>query len=436
MLIARAGGNESDTVLVEGVTPNFLDITGAEFERGRPFTPLEDRAGARVAVVGANLATALFGAENPLGRTLTLGGDTYTVVGVLEKRRGGFLGENRQDNVLSLPVTTVRRRFGEPDRVVLYIQAQPGVRDACQRQTEAALRQLRRLPADADNDFTLSTADGIIATFDGISARIGAATVGLGAISLIKLTAFGAALVSVLFVFIVVFWTAFEQAGGSMTIFAADYTDRTLVGTAGMAFKIVNTAMTLVPAAILTWLLFKLYRSTGGQYALANVSLAVAFVAVYVGFHLLGTFHAGTWSGPLSLGQGLFILMLAPAFFEILFHPQLQVVDVKQECVVDVLDRRIDVARNGDVDQENRPVLPTMDGLPHILDANEIMGRAGRAKHDVGLSHLTPEMLERNGRGIEPLRQLHSICGIPGRNQHTAHALVHPSAAGPRRRCR
>jgi putative ABC transport system permease protein len=47
------------------------------------------------------------------------------------------------------------------------------------------LRQLRRLPADADNDFTLSTADGIIATFDGISARIGAATVGLGAISLI-----------------------------------------------------------------------------------------------------------------------------------------------------------------------------------------------------------------------------------------------------------
>ncbi|MFX8094691.1 hypothetical protein ABTK72_20690, partial [Acinetobacter baumannii] len=66
--------------------------------------------------------------------------------------------------------------------------------------------------------------------------------------------------------FTIFFWFAFEQAGGSMTIFAADYTDRTLVGTAGFAFKVVNTAMTLIPAAILSWLLFKLYRSTGGNY--------------------------------------------------------------------------------------------------------------------------------------------------------------------------
>ena len=48
--------------------------------------------------------------------------------------------------------------------------------------------------------------------------------------------------------FTIFFWFAFEQAGGSMTIFAADYTDRTLAGTAGFAFKVVNTAMTLVPA--------------------------------------------------------------------------------------------------------------------------------------------------------------------------------------------
>ena len=74
--------------------------------------------------------------------------------------------------------------------------------------------------------------------------------------------------------FTIFFWFAFEQAGGSMTIFAADYTDRTLVGTSGLVFKIVNTAMTLVPASILTWLLFKLYRSTGGRYAMANLSLA------------------------------------------------------------------------------------------------------------------------------------------------------------------
>lgn len=185
VLVARAGGNESDTVLVEGASPELFDIVGAEFARGRPFTELEERQGAAVAVVGASLARSLYGASSPIGRTLTLAGDTYTVVGELEKRRGGFFGENRQDNVLNLPSRTVRKRFGEPERVVLYMRAKPGQRDACRREAEAILRQLRQLPASADNDFTLSTADQIIATFDGISARIGLVAVALAGVSLL-----------------------------------------------------------------------------------------------------------------------------------------------------------------------------------------------------------------------------------------------------------
>lgn len=185
VLMAQAGANESDTVLVEGATPSLFDIIGAEFSRGRPFTALEDRAGAKVAIVGASLSAALFGSASPIGRTLTLGGDTYTVVGELEKRRGGFFGENRQDNVLNLPAGTVRKRFGVPDRVVLYVQARPGERAECQREVEGALRQLRKLSPGEANDFNLSTADQIIATFDGISAQIGLATFGLAGVSLL-----------------------------------------------------------------------------------------------------------------------------------------------------------------------------------------------------------------------------------------------------------
>jgi putative ABC transport system permease protein len=170
---------------VEGASPTLFDIIGAEFASGRPFTELEDREGARVAVVGAALSRALFGSESPIGRTLTLGGDAYTVVGELQERRGGFFGENRQDNVLSLPVGTVRRRFGEPERVVLYIQAKAGERQACRREAEAVLRLLRQLPPDSENDFTLSTADQIIATFDSVSIRIGLVAVGLAAVSLL-----------------------------------------------------------------------------------------------------------------------------------------------------------------------------------------------------------------------------------------------------------
>jgi putative ABC transport system permease protein len=185
ILIARAGGNESDTVLVEGASPNLFTIIGAEFASGRPFTELEDRAGARVAVVGASLARALFGSDSPLGRTLTLAGERYTVVGALQPRRGGVFGENRQDNVLTLPAGAVRKRFGEPERVVLYIRARPGLRAECLQQSEAILRLLRRLPPAAANDFTLSTSDQIIATFDRISVRIGLVAVGLATVSLL-----------------------------------------------------------------------------------------------------------------------------------------------------------------------------------------------------------------------------------------------------------
>lgn len=45
-------------------------------------------------------------------------------------------------------------------------------------------------------------------------------------------------------------------------------------------------------------------------------ALGVAMVAVYIGFHLLGTLEFGAWGSRLSLGEGLFVLLLAPAFFE------------------------------------------------------------------------------------------------------------------------
>lgn len=185
VLTARVGSNESDTVLVEGVSTNFFDVTGAEFADGRPFSDLEDRAGASVAVLGANIARALFGELSPLERTFLLGGERYYVVGVLEKRRGTFFGENRTDNVVALPTGTVRRRFPDAEQTVLYVRAHQGQREAAMLETEMALRLLRGLAPGAENDFNLSTADQIIAQFDRIGTRIFLATVALAAVSLI-----------------------------------------------------------------------------------------------------------------------------------------------------------------------------------------------------------------------------------------------------------
>ncbi len=184
-LTARAAGNESDTVIVQGNSANYFDITGAEFAEGRPFTDLEDRVGARVAVLGANVATALYGTTRAVGRSLVLGGDRYFVVGVNAPRRGSFFGENRNDNVVSIPVGTARRRYPEADLTVLYIRATAGHRPEAFQEAETILRLLREVPPGAPNDFQLSTADQIIAQFDRLSAQIGLATIALAFVSLV-----------------------------------------------------------------------------------------------------------------------------------------------------------------------------------------------------------------------------------------------------------
>jgi putative ABC transport system permease protein len=184
-LVARAGGNESDTVLLEGSSANFLDVTGAELAVGRPFTALEDRAGAPVAVIGANVARALFGQNRAVGRSFALAGTTFFVVGVAAERKGGFFGENRQDNVIALPLGTVERLFPQADAAVLYIRARSGLREQARTEAELVLRRLRELAPGAPNDFNLSTADQIIASLDRVAAGIGAVTVALAAMSLV-----------------------------------------------------------------------------------------------------------------------------------------------------------------------------------------------------------------------------------------------------------
>jgi putative ABC transport system permease protein len=184
-LTARAGTNESDTVLVEGVSANFFEVVGAEFRRGRPFTELEDRSGARVAVLGSSLAKALFGNRTAVGRPLVLAGEAYTVVGELAPRTGAFFGENRQDRVLAIPTGTTQRRFSGADRTVLYIRAKEGRLEETREEAEFILRRLRGLAPGQADDFNLSTAESIIRTFDELSAQIGIATLALAGLSLL-----------------------------------------------------------------------------------------------------------------------------------------------------------------------------------------------------------------------------------------------------------
>ena len=82
-------------------------------------------------------------------------------------------------------------------------------------------------------------------------------------------------------------------------------------------------------------------------------ALGVAMVAAYVGFHVLGYLEFGAWGGRLTLGEGLFILLLAPSFFEPL-----------RELAAVWHDRAAGVAAMDALEQLNGNGLPLLDEAP------------------------------------------------------------------------
>lgn len=124
----------------------------------------------------------------------------------------------------------------------------------------------------------------------------------------------------IFFAFVTIFfWAIFEQAPSSLTIFAKDYTQRILEGSAANIFKVINSLMTIVPLGIITWVLILLFKKTFSKYALSNVILAISFIIIWgiavwmlnVEFEKEIAEVPASWFGVLN---SLFIIAFAPLF--------------------------------------------------------------------------------------------------------------------------
>lgn len=124
-------------------------------------------------------------------------------------------------------------------------------------------------------------------------------------------------------VFVVVFWWAFEQAGSSMTIFAKDYTQRTLSGDFATLFIWSNFFLTVVPVLVVSGVLLMLFKQTFRFIPLSNIFLASSFVIIWaiIIWKVKGEFSSqeevevpASWFGILN---SFFIITLAPLFSKI-----------------------------------------------------------------------------------------------------------------------
>ncbi len=184
-LTARVPGFESDSLSLVGYSANMASISPRELRAGRYYTPDEEARGMHVAVIGSNLADALFPDGRVVGRTFMLDGAEYTVVGVFAKAKGGFFGENGMDSQVAIPLRTAQARYPQVDRYMIVVHARPGLRQQAYDETQAILRKIRRTPTGAEDDFSLSTADQIIKQFDRITGLIGLVAIAISGLGLL-----------------------------------------------------------------------------------------------------------------------------------------------------------------------------------------------------------------------------------------------------------
>lgn len=173
--------------LTDGVTPNYMEISNVVLRQGRFITEADNYQRRNVLVVGVNTVEALFPTEQDdvVGKVVRMNGTTWEIIGVIEKRKAGFFGENEEDRKIFLPFRTARKAAPTRDAILHIIQAKQGQLNDAVLEIEGILRQRRGVKYGEPNNFDIKTADNFIAQFDGIIGGVGLAAIAISCLGLL-----------------------------------------------------------------------------------------------------------------------------------------------------------------------------------------------------------------------------------------------------------
>jgi putative ABC transport system permease protein len=170
----------------QGVSANHATLTNVALKEGRYITELDDQQRANVMVIGVNAADALFpGMNNVAGTQVRMGGYNFEVIGVLEKRKAGFFGENEEDNAVYIPFRTAQKVAPAKGYLLMIIRGRTGQVQEALTQAEEVLRRRRNVKFGDPNNFDIKTADKFIEQFDSITAMIGLVAIAISCLGLL-----------------------------------------------------------------------------------------------------------------------------------------------------------------------------------------------------------------------------------------------------------
>jgi len=114
-----------------------------------------------------------------------MGGYNFEVIGVLEKRKAGFFGENEEDNAVFLPFRTAQKVAPARGYMLFIIKGRSGQVPEALTQSEEILRRRRHVNFNDPNNFDIKTADKFIEQFDSITAMVGLIAIAISSLGLL-----------------------------------------------------------------------------------------------------------------------------------------------------------------------------------------------------------------------------------------------------------
>ncbi|MFH1151369.1 MAG: ABC transporter permease [Actinomycetota bacterium] len=177
-----ADGEQRFEVL--GTSADYFDILNLELARGKAYSPEEVSSVAKTIVLGKELASDVFGAQDPVGRTLDISGVPYTVTGVLaDVEESGFTNPDIQGFI---PYTAAREAFGAENFNSLIVRTDSEEHvDAAKKEVESALLASHGIEDVNLADFTVRSSEDLLATVTSITDIMTAFLGGIAAISLL-----------------------------------------------------------------------------------------------------------------------------------------------------------------------------------------------------------------------------------------------------------
>jgi len=176
---------ELPSASIEGWSAEWTTISAPDVYPGRAFTGAEARTGARVAVITTLMATRLFDESDPIGKSVTLNGMPFEVIGVYKDNSSILSGGDRPKAVI--PMQSLVRDVGaRASGVSLAIKPRDGVaRDIVLDDVTATLRGMRGTRPSGESSFAIITQDKLLETYNSIFGMFFLVMIALSAVGLL-----------------------------------------------------------------------------------------------------------------------------------------------------------------------------------------------------------------------------------------------------------